>query len=221
MRYVIVTAMAAGALLLSACNFVLPMGVVGSGKVVSESRTVSGFSKIDLSGAGDIVIDVNGSEALTIEADDNILPLIETEVRGDTLHIGFKRGTLIQRATRLHYLVSAKQLEGLSVSGAGNVTVSNIDSPRMEVVTSGAGRISMNGKATDQTITLSGAGNFEGENLQGETATVSMSGVGRAIVNTSTSLRVDISGAGSVEYIGSPQITQQISGVGSVKQRKP
>jgi hypothetical protein len=209
------------ALVLSACGFGLPTGVIGSGKVVSESRTVSGFSKVDLSGFGDLSIDVNGSEALTIEGDDNILPLIETEVRGDTLHIGFKDRALVQRVSRLRFALSAKQLEGLTVSGAGNITASNIDSPRMAVVTSGAGRISMSGKATDQTITLSGAGDFEGASLQGETVRVLTSGVGRAVVNASKTLGVNISGAGSVEYIGNPQVTQQISGVGSVKQRKP
>lgn len=221
MRYMVLAAMVVAALVLSACGFVLPRGVIGSGKVVSESRAVSGYNKVDLSGVGDLAIDVNGSEALTVEADDNILPLIETEVRGDTLHIGFKDRTLVQRATRLRYALSAKQLNGLTVSGAGNVNASNVDSPSMEVVTSGAGRIIMSGKATNQTITSSGVGSFEGENLLGETASVSMSGVGRAIVNASKSLDVNISGAGSVEYIGSPQLTQQISGVGSVKQRKP
>lgn len=221
MRHLILTAMAAGTLLLSACGFGLPLAVVGSGNVAKESRTISGFSKVDLSGVGDLTIDVNGSEALTIEADDNIMPLIETEVRGDMLHIGLKRGTTIQRATRLHYTLSAKQLSGMTVSGAGNVTASNIDSSNMEVVTSGAGRISMSGKATVQTITLSGAGDFQGENLQGETANVTTSGVGRAVVNAGKTVNVTISGAGSVEYIGNPQVTQQISGVGSVKQRKP
>jgi hypothetical protein len=213
--------MATAALLLSACNFVIPGAVVGSGNVVTESRPVSGFTKVDLSGVGDLAIDVNGSEALTIEGDDNILPLIVTEVRGDTLHIGFKERTPIQRVSRLRYTLSAQQLNGLTISGAGNVTANNIDTPNLEVVTSGAGRINMSGKATNEVITLTGAGSFEGENLLSETARVSTSGVGRAIVNASKTLDVNISGAGAVEYIGSPQVTRQISGVGSVKQRQP
>ena len=221
MKYALLSAMAISALLLSACNFVIPGAVVGSGKIASESRPVSGFTKVDLSGFGDLTIDVNGSEALTIEGDDNILPLIITEVRGDTLHIGFKERTPVQRVSRLRYAVSAKQLDGLTVSGAGNVTASNIDTPSLEVVTSGAGRINMSGKATEEVITLTGAGNFEGENLLSEKASVNTSGVGRAIVNAAQTLDVNISGAGSVEYIGSPQVTQQISGVGSVKQRQP
>ncbi len=221
MKSLMLAALAAGTMLLSACSFVLPRGVVGSGNMIKETRAVSGYTKVDLAGFGDLTIDVNGSEGLTIEGDDNIVPLIETEVRGDTLHIGFKDRTLVQRVTRLHYALSAKQLEGLTVSGAGNVVVSNIDAPRMAVVTSGAGRISMNGKATDQTITLSGAGDFDGANLQGDKASVSMSGVGRALVNAGKMLDVNISGAGAVEYLGNPQVTQMISGVGSVKQRQP
>ena len=89
MNYFALAAIAVVALLLSACNFVVPGAVVGSGKIVSESRPVSGFTKVDLTGYGDLTIDVNGSEALTIEGDDNIVPLVTTEVRGDTLHIGF------------------------------------------------------------------------------------------------------------------------------------
>jgi hypothetical protein len=221
MRYTFLTAMAIAALALSACNFVVPGAVVGSGKIVTESRPVSGFTKVDLSGVGDLMIDVNGSEALTIEGDDNIVPLIVTEVRGDTLHIGFKERTPIQRVSRLRYTLSAKALDGLTLSGAGNVTASNIDTPSMEVVTSGAGRINMSGKATNEVVTLTGAGSFEGENLLSETASVNTSGVGRAIVNAAKKLDVSISGAGSVEYIGSPQVTQQVSGIGTVKQRQP
>jgi hypothetical protein len=221
MRYTILAGLAVAALLLSACNFVVPGAVVGSGKMASESRPVSGFTKVDLSGFGDMTIDVNGSESLTIEGDDNILPLIVTEVRGDTLHIGFKDRTPVQRVTRLSFKLTAKQLEGLTVSGAGDITANNIDTPRMEVATSGAGRISMSGKAAEEAITLTGAGSFEGENLLSETASVRTSGVGRAIVNASKTLDVNISGAGAVEYIGNPQVTKQISGVGSVQQRRP
>ncbi len=221
MRGISVAALVVVSLALSACNITLPRGVTGSGKIVNEARTVSGFRKVDLSGFGDLIIDVNGREALTIETDDNVAPLVESVVRGDTLHIGFKRGASIQRVTRLRYHLSAIQLEGLMVSGAGNVRVDNIDSPRMEVNTSGAGRIHLSGKAVEQVVSLSGAGDVNGENLRGETARVTLSGVGRAIVNASKALNVDISGAGLVEYIGNPQVTQQASGIGSVKQRSP
>ena len=62
----------------------------GSGNVVSESRNVSGFTKIDLSGAGEVTIDQNGTEALTIEAEDNLMSKVTSEVGDGTLRLGEK-----------------------------------------------------------------------------------------------------------------------------------
>ena len=51
-------------------------------------------------------------------------------------------------------------------------------------------------------------------------ADIRVSGAGKAIVNAARLLKVDISGAGVVEYIGDPKIEQQISGVGKIRRRE-
>src|SRR5436190_2283958 len=60
----------------------------GSGKIVTDPRTVSGFSAVSLSGGGRLVIDETGTESLTVTTDDNLLRYVTTEVHGDTLELG-------------------------------------------------------------------------------------------------------------------------------------
>src|SRR5712671_8217893 len=71
--------------LMNACIF---DSIGGSGKIITEPRTVSGFSKVSLSGSGQVVIEQTGMESLTVTTDDNLLPYIKAEVHGDTLELG-------------------------------------------------------------------------------------------------------------------------------------
>jgi hypothetical protein len=60
-------------------------GVRGSGNVITESRDVSGFNEIVVLGSGNVVVEVNGSESLTVEAEDNNMPQLKTHVRDGRL----------------------------------------------------------------------------------------------------------------------------------------
>jgi len=54
--------------------------IVGSGKLVSENRTVAPFTGIQLVGAGDVIITQDSVQSLTVETDDNIVGLLSTTV---------------------------------------------------------------------------------------------------------------------------------------------
>ena len=96
--------------------------VTTTGPTRTESRTVSGFSKVELAGSGDVTIDQTGSESLTIEAGDKVLPNLTSDVVGDTLVLGTKRGAVLTPGGRISYHLSVKDLTGLTVSGSGEVT---------------------------------------------------------------------------------------------------
>ena len=59
--------------------------VVGSGKSKEEIRNVSAFDSIELQGSGNVVIEQNGKEGVTVSGDDNIVPLITTTVKDKVL----------------------------------------------------------------------------------------------------------------------------------------
>jgi hypothetical protein len=197
--------------------------VAGSGNVVTETRPVSGFSAVSLRGMGSVIIDQNGSESLQISADDNFLPYLKTEVRGDTLYIEASddaEGVVFTNVTDLTFRINAAALEAIELAGAGSIEVNDLDTETWRVTVPGAGSITVSGRTAEQTVEMEGAGSYNAENLESQEATIRSSGAGMAVVRVSDKLDVTIEGLGSVQYIGSPVVTQEINGLGSVSQRE-
>lgn len=208
-----ITMLLIGAVWLSAC------GVRGSGNVQTEERQVRDFSAISLNGFGKLIIEQTGTESLSITADDNILPLITSEVRNGTLYLGFKEERMVNNVSDITFRVTINDLEAIDLSGAGSVEATNINTDQLRITSSGAGDVNIAGTTEKQEVELSGVGRYNGEDLVSKEATVETSGAGNAVVQVSDSLDANISGAGSVTYIGDPQVKQVISGAGSVNKR--
>jgi hypothetical protein len=198
-------------LLLASCSI-----AAGSGNAATETREVSGFSSVELSGSGELILEQTGRESLTIEADDNLLPLLTSEVSGDALHLGVRPNTTLRPRKPIIYRLTVRQLGGLQISGSGTVTASNIQVSRLRVEISGSGRITVKGSADDQELEISGSGEYRADELLSRTLRAQISGSGNAAVNVRESLDVDISGSGSLTYKGNPRVTEEISGSGKL-----
>ncbi|MGD8865900.1 MAG: head GIN domain-containing protein [Anaerolineales bacterium] len=192
----------------------------GSGVVVEEARSVSGFDRVSFEGVGKLVVTQGSEESLTIEAEDNILPRIETRVRGRTLEIRFDtdRWENIIRPTRpIRFYLTVTDLESIFLSGLGDIEVQDIESESMDVTLSGAGSITLSGSVERQDVNVSGAGAYDAGDLESEIADINLSGAGSATVWVTESLDVNITGLGSVRYYGDPELEQSISGLGSIE----
>jgi hypothetical protein len=194
-------------------------GVTGSGTLKTEVRQVSNFTSVDFSQVGTLVIDQTGAEALTITADDNLLPILTSDVSNGVLHLGAKDDTNYTTKQPITYLLSVKTLTGLTFSGEGVTQVHNLNGQTLMVTMSGAGSVTVQGKADSQQVTVSGAGSYDGSDFTTKTAKATVSGVGNAIINASDTLDATVSGVGNVEYLGNPTVTAHVSGVGTVKKR--
>jgi len=217
--------------------------VLGSGNVISEDRDVSGFSKVSVSGSGNLYIEQGDEESLTIEAEDNILPFITTEVSGNTLKIGFKTGinitTNITPTKNIEFYLRVKDLDSISASGSGSINCSGLSTDNLSIKTSGSRKVDMsNLKATsidinssgsvnitltgttdNQNIKTSGASKYFAEELKSKSCIIDASGSSEIIVNVSDDLNVTISGSTKVTYVGSPTITQKTSGSAAIKSK--
>jgi hypothetical protein len=223
-----------------------PKLVRGSGDVVIENRTVSGFDKILVEGTGRIILTQGDTESLTVETDDNLMKYIRTEVKGDTLEVGFEddvvfssgRGRIALDPTDgFVFRISVIDLQAISVSGAadiemekikteqfdinlsgaGQVSVDDLDASSLNILVSGAGDVDLAGRVETQVVRLSGLGRYQAFNLESQEADVTISGAGGANVWVTESLDVSISGAGDVKYYGDPSVNPQISGVGRIQ----
>jgi hypothetical protein len=231
---VIATAVMLAALVLAGCGVGL---VVGSGKTVTEEREISGVEGVALSFVGDLQITQGDEEKLVITADDNVLPLITTEVNNGILTIGGRSTVGMQVMSPLRYDLTVRDLnsvrlsgagnaemDGLEtgdlkveISGAGNLAIRDLKAERVDATLSGLGNVELGGEAQRQAVRLSGAGSYSGGDLQTGSAKIELSGLGGATVWATESLDVRISGAGNVEYYGDPQVTQEIGGLGNVE----
>lgn len=201
-------------LLLAACTI-----ATGSGQTASESRDVSGFTKIELAGAGEVTVRQSGEESLTVEADTNLLPLVTSEVSNGTLVLGMKHNTIPLATKTIRYHVKVRDLAGLSLSGSGDVAAADVRTATLRVEISGSGRITASGSAEVQEVDISGSGSYQGADLASKTARVHIAGSGSADLTVSEALDARISGSGSVSYAGDPQITQHITGSGKLTQK--
>jgi hypothetical protein len=208
-------------LLLSACQSTCQGtgGTKGSGNVQSQTRAVGSFTAVEMKGTGRLDIKPGPAEALTISAEDNLLPLLTSDVNTGRLVLGFKEGSSVDPTKDIVYTLTIKSLTELQLSGTCTVNASDLSGPSLKVSASGVSGITLAGKVDHQEVSLTGAGKYNAENMDSKTAVIHSSGAGTAVVKVSDDLNVKLSGVGSVEYIGDPKVTQNISGAGSIKKR--
>lgn len=205
-------------LLLTGCGYIKGDSITGSGKMKTEKREVASFTSIDASGALEVEIACQQEPGLELEGDDNLLPLIKTEVRGGTLYITSEKSFSSRRGIRAR--ITAPNIESISSSGASDFRVTQIKNEKLRVENSGASSINLSGETRVLILELSGASKAETENLKAERVTVSLSGAGKANVYASEELNAEVSGAGSVTYTGDPKtVSPKISGIGSVSKK--
>ena len=221
-------------------NFYVGPSEKGSGNMVTQTREVSGFDKISVEYPARVFISQGSAETLTIEAEDNLLPGLKTEVKGDELRIYYKSkdGKRVHPTKAPVITITVKNLSALDFSSAGESTVDGLETKDLDVSLSGAGNLKLNdiavtnlsinlsgagsatasGTANDMSVNISGFGGFNGRDLKTNKADVNISGAGSATVSVEEELDATISGAGSITYYGSPEVVKNVSGLGSVRQ---
>ncbi len=212
----------------------------GSGNLITQTRQVSGFDSISVDYPARVLVSQGSTESLKIEAEDNVLPGLKTEVKNHDLRIYYQveSGKHVNATKMPTITIVVKDLSAidfssagdltvdslksdalrLSLSGAGNIKLNDITTKALNVNLSGAGSMSATGTADTFSLNISGFGDFKGKELASKTATINLSGAGSAVVRVDDKLKAQISGAGSVSYYGSPDVTKQVSGVGSISQ---
>jgi len=193
-------------------------GVKGSGNVTTERRDISDFNAVDVGGVFQVEIVAQNDFAVEVESDDNLVPLITTEVDGDTLKIGTEQR--ISPSGPIRIRISAPDIQNLEVSGAANVTLNGIDNEALSIDSSGASKIKVSGETTKLTVDVSGATKVDAEALRASDADIDSSGASHVNVNASGEITADASGASKVTYTGSPtSVQKKTSGGASVTQK--
>jgi len=200
------------------CRHVINDGLAGSGNRVKEMRTVPNFTSISTEGAYEIEFVVAAAPSLEIEGDDNLLPLISTEVSNNVLHIKSKRSVSPRKFISLK--ISAPNVESVSSNGAGRIEISGLKNEKFGLDVNGATTIKVSGETKFLEIDANGATNIDTHKLRAERAAVESNGVSKVEVYAAKELDVTVSGPSRVTYHGDPHVKQTVNGPGSVMKKE-
>ena len=190
----------------------------GSGRMATEVRELRDFSSVNVSSVFQVEITAQSEFHVEVEADDNLLQYIETDVRNGELHISLDKGVKTSNPMRVR--IGVPNIERLEASGATKVFISNLKNSKMEVDTSGASKIELSGETSQLIVDVSGASKIDAAELKAIDAVVDASGASRVNVNVSGELNSEASGASNISYAGNPtNVIKRTSGASSVSQR--
>ena len=235
---VVTCALPATQALASPLDWVAGERVQGNGAIKKQTRTAANFTGVSLSLPGDVELRMGNTEGVTIETDDNLLPLIETVVEKGVLKLRpTKRNTNMQ-TKHMKIVVTAKSIDNLSVGGSGSITADAVRGNKLNFAVGGSGSIEVKGMdGGDAAVSLGGSGDFKSGpgavatlsvniggsgdvdvgQVKSRDASVSVAGSGEATVWATDRLGVSIAGSGDVNYYGEPKISRSIVGSGNVE----
>lgn len=212
----------------------------GSGKASTESRTASDFDAIAVSGAMTLEVRQGAREAVSVTADDNVLPLVETVVEARTLRVRIKRGESVQTRTPIKVAVDVVKLSALSSSGASDVSVDGLKTPLLKLSIAGSGGAALKALQADALeVSIAGSGDLRGDgvarlvklsiagsgdaaltDLVADDVTVSIAGSGDAKVTANKTLSATVAGSGDVQYRGNATtVRSSVLGSGSISRQ--
>jgi hypothetical protein len=190
-------------------------GVAGDGRVMSEARPVAALAGLDVSGPLEVNVRVGGQPGLTVEADSNLLPMIRTEVRGDTLRVWVEGNVSSHTAMRVTYNVA--QLREVHASGSGRLSVSDLNGSPFSFAKSGSGVAQLTGTVANLDVQSTGSGAINASTLHSGRANVRLSGSGRVTLGqvVGDSFTANINGSGELQASGTVQhLTTHVHGSG-------
>ncbi len=195
-------------------------GVQGSGNVVEESRNIGVISAVSLATIGTLHIEVGNETALRISAEDNILPMIRTDVSGGRLTIDTRPATNLHTTRPINYYLTVVDLNEVSLSSSGNAEAGDLDAPHFTIRVSSSGGFTM-GDLTcqDLTVRLSSSGNVDIAGATGTTLDVDVSSSGSLTIGggafDSQSVRLSSSGDYNAREVKTATATLHLSSSGS------
>ena len=211
-------------------------GYVNPGDLVKQERTVSDFNALEVGGAFEVYLAQGDNISLTVEAGENIIDKIITEVRGNTLKIRLEPGCCKNGGKMAIYLTFKElirmnissacelRIEGtlklgeleMELSGASDIDLT-MELEKLDLDLSGASEIVFAGSCDHVYMDASGASELKALDFKVGSMYIDASGASECRVYVTDELQVDASGATSVRYKGSPKVSSDQSGASSIK----
>ena len=209
------------ALLLGACAGLVGRG--GEGPVTSETRPVTPFTRVDVNNGIRLTLRIDpglkigATQPVEVSAQQNLLPIITTEVLGDTLRIHSSES--FRTSERVEITIVTSTLQGVTLSGGSNGTVDGLEADQFRVSLSGGSVLTASGRADSVVVSASGGSRTELDGLTAATATVDASGGSRVNLRATLGVTGSASGGSHVSVAGGASLNVTSTGGSEVTTR--
>ncbi|QLE02179.1 DUF2807 domain-containing protein [Galbibacter sp. BG1] len=214
---------------LISCDFNFSNGTQGNGNVVTQQREANQtFESIKASEGLDVFVTQEDQTSIRIEADENVIDLIETNVSNGKLTIECKNP--IGRATSKKIYVSLPEIRSLeSSSGADLSTMGTIradkisldassgsdikaelQSNEVSLNTSSGAEIEVYGVTNTLNAHASSGSDINAHRLKSKTVDAHASSGADIDVNAADEIAIHKSSGGDVSYKGSPKVVSKV-----------
>ncbi|NNT72269.1 DUF2807 domain-containing protein [Flavobacterium sp. IMCC34852] len=226
------------ALSLSSCNHNINFGnsVTGSGKVITEKRNTGNFDKVSVANGLDCEVILSDQLEVAVEADDNVIKGIKTEVKNGTLFISSEYSNYINVASkkitvRLPKVVSLESTSGSSLisgntlisddltlkSSSGSSIEAKVEADKVTLETSSGSEQTITGIALKVNTASSSGSHIDADELLANEVFAQSSSGSSTNVSASVLLDAKASSGSSITYRNSPkEIRKEESSGGSV-----
>ena len=144
--------------LMAACSSACTYGV-GNGKKVTETRAISGFSRVENRTCLDVVVREAPTASVSVTSDSNLQPYIVTSVSNEILIIETPEAIACQEGA--HVEAALPRFLGAIHGGTGSFVVEGVTRTEdLELTNGGTGALRYCGPARNLTATLSGTGDL-------------------------------------------------------------
>ena len=208
--------------------------ISGDGTIQSENRNVATFTGVASNGSFDVFLTQDTVQSVRIEADENLLHNIKTEVTDNKLKISTDKCFSTNHTVKVY--VSARQITDIDLKGTGTVTADKtlvgadleveikgsgdiklpVNMQSVKVSIKGTGSIWLKGATTNLEADIMGTGDIKAESLDTKDCKATIKGNGNITVNPTGNLEATIKGSGDIYYMGAPNVKTEISGSGKV-----
>jgi hypothetical protein len=190
--------------------------VTGEGPIQSENRQADAFSRIEVSAGIGVTVRIGSARSVEVRAQENILPIIATDVEGDTLLIRSTRSYSASEGVEV--TVVTPMITGISMSGGSQGHIEDLETERLDVDLDGGAGLTVTGVASSLALDASGGSRAELGNLSATTITLDVSGGSIATVQASDEVSGSASGGSRVTVLGDPEVSVGVSSGAHVAQ---
>jgi hypothetical protein len=187
----------------------------GNGQMGNERRAVIAATGIEVSGPVTVDVRVGPAPMIEVWGDSNLLPLLRTDMSGDTLRVWVNGNVAPQQEMRVRF--TTPSLTRIQAAGAGRLTVMDLNGARLTVVKGGTQSMHLAGRVSNLDMQVDGSGNLNASALYSGNASVNMTGSGSVALGQikGDALTVNVRGHGEFQANGVVQsVNAHVYGMG-------